>query len=123
MPARVVDASVLGALFFREAQAEEALSHIGGYELYAPTLLSYELTSLARKKTHRYPEQRGPLAQALALALAMDIRRVEVEHQEVLQLALEKEITAYDASYLHLARSLGVPLVTFDQKLSAAAEG
>ena len=32
---------------------------------------------------------------------------------------LETGLTTYDASYLYLARSLGVPLLTFDGRLAA----
>ena len=122
MPARVVDASILGAIFFQEPREEEALSLISGHELYAPTLLPYELTSVARKKTLQYPEHGASLAQALTMALSTDIRWIEVDYPGVLQLALEKRITTYDASYLYLARSLRVPLVTFDEEIRAAAE-
>ena len=122
MPARVADANVVGAIIFEEPRAEEADALIRGTELYAPRLLAYELTSIARKKTLLYPEKRDAIAQALDVALAMDIQWVDVAHGAVLRLALEKGVTTYDATYLHVARSLGVPLVTFDQRLHAATQ-
>ncbi len=120
MPAKVVDASVLGALLFGEPRAEEAFSLLQGATLYAPTLLDYELASIARKKALRYPEQREGLFQALRLGLSLELHRVEVDHEAVLHLALETGLTTYDACYLFLARSLGVPLITFDERLQAA---
>ena len=119
MPAKVVDASVLGALLFGEPRAEEAFSLLQGADLYAPTLLDYELTSIARKKAVQYPEQREGLFEALRLGLSLDLHRVEVDHEAALRLALETGLTTYDASYLSLARSLGVPLFTFDEQLRA----
>ena len=50
MPGEVIDASLLGAIVFGETYAKEAISLIRGEELYAPSLLAYELASVARKK-------------------------------------------------------------------------
>lgn len=55
--------------------------------------------------------------------LALDVRWVDVEFPAVLDLALESGLTTYDASYLYVARTLGIPLVTFDRELRAAAQG
>jgi len=53
---------------------------------------------------------------ALKLALALDIHWVEVDHVAVFGL------TTYDANYLYLARSLGLPLATFDERLREAMD-
>jgi len=122
MPAKVLDASVLGALIFGEPRAKEALSLLEGAELYAPPLLAYELTSVARKKALKYPQLRERISEALEIGLSLDINWTEVDHLEVLRLALETGLTTYDASYLYLARSLDVPLLTFDERLAAKAK-
>ena len=119
MPAKVLDASVLGALIFGEPRAKEVLSLLEGAELYAPPLLAYELTSVARKKALKYPQLRERISEALEISLSLNINWTEVDHLEVLRLALETGLTTYDASYLYLARSLGVPLLTFDGRLAA----
>ena len=119
MPAKVLDASVLGALIFGEPRAKEALSLLEGAELYAPPLLAYELTSVARKKVLRYPQLREKISKALEIGLSLNINWTEADHAAVLQLALDTGLTTYDASYLYLARSLGVPLLTFDERLAA----
>ena len=120
MPAKVVDTSVLAALVFGEEQAGEALGLIEGFDLYAPILLSYELTSVARKKSFQYPAQREAIAIALELGLAMNVIWVDVDQPDVLDAALSRGLTTYDATYLNLARSMAVPLVTFDKRLAAA---
>ncbi|GIX47916.1 MAG: hypothetical protein KatS3mg131_2127 [Candidatus Tectimicrobiota bacterium] len=117
MPARVVDASLLGAVAFQEPRSAEAVALLEGMELYAPTLLAYELASIARKKALRYPAFARELLEALADALALDIRWMEVDHRGVVALSLATGLSTYDASYLYLARALGIPLVTFDQVL------
>jgi predicted nucleic acid-binding protein len=123
MPASVVDTSVLAAIAFNEPRAEEAVAllRVLDAELYAPLLTTYELTSVAYKKSLRYPQDRTALADALEVALAMDVRWVDVDHLGVLRVALDRGLTTYDASYLYLSRFLRVPLITFDEELQAAA--
>jgi len=123
MITEVVDASVLAALVFAEPRAEEAFTLLHGKRLYAPSLLPYELTSIARKKALRYPDHRDRLLRALDVALAVDIGWVEVDHAAVCRLALDAGVTTYDACYLYVAKSLGVSLITFDERLRAAVSG
>ena len=123
MPASVVDASVLAAWCFREPRASEALKLLQGSDLYAPFLLAYELTSIARRKALAYPERLDVLSEALETALAIPIRWNNVDHMAVLRLSLHANLTAYDASYLYLARALGATLATFDQQLIRVAQG
>lgn len=120
MPAKVVDASVLGSIVFQEPRAQEADDLIRGAALQAPQLLLYELTHIAQKKSLQYPDQRQAFQRSFEAALSMNIRWREVDHSLVLELALETGLSTYDASYLYLARTLGLPLVTFDQQLQAA---
>ena len=74
---------------------------------------------MARKKARRYPQIREKIFRTLEIGLSLEINWTEVEHVEVLRLALDTGLTAYDASYLYLTRSLGLPLVTFDERLAA----
>ena len=123
MPGKVVDASVLGAVAFQEPRFAEAVALLQGAELYAPTLLAYELASIARKKVLLNPPSAQELVVNLEDALAMDIRWIEVNHRGVVELALATGLNICDASYLYLARTLGLPLVTFDARLQATERG
>ena len=123
MPARVVDASVLGSVVFEEPRAQEADDLIRDTALQAPELLLYELTHIAQKKSLQYPDQRRAFQRSLQAVLSMEIRWRKVDHVAVLELALANGISTYDASYLYLAQTLGLPLVTFDQQLQAAIRG
>lgn len=121
MPARVVDASVVAAWCFREPRAPEALALLQDSDLYAPFLLAYELASIARRKAAAYPLTLDLLDEALQTALALPIHWSDVDHPAVFRLAVDASLTSYDASYLYLARLLGAPLATFDQRLARAA--
>ena len=117
----MVDCSVLAALIFAEPAAAEARVITSGMELYAPRLLAYELTNVAWKKARQIPERRELIISRLQQGMRLGIRLRDVSHTLVCRLALSADLTAYDASYLYLARSLGLPLLTFDRRLAAAA--
>ena len=117
----VVDASVLGAFLFLEPRAEEAAALMEGSDLFAPALLHYELASISRKKIMRHADRRDSIMEALRVGLSLDIHLVQLETVEVVRLALESGLTTYDASYLHIARSLGIPIITFDEQLRSSS--
>ena len=122
MPVRVVDASVVAAIVFGEPEAGRAARLVGDDELVAPALLRYEVTNIAWKKARRNPRQAELIAQALRLALGLDVRYLDVEYPAVLELAIEKGVTAYDAAYLWLSGTLKAPLATLDARMVAAAK-
>ena len=118
----VVDSSVFAAIAFDELEAREALSLVKGYEFYAPFLMAFEVTNIAWKKVNRDPSQRLEILEGLTAALNTPINWTAIDFNETLKLALETGLTAYDASYLYLAQTLGMPLATFDRKLRSTAQ-
>ena len=119
--AKVVDASALAAIAFQEPEAAEAEALLKGADIYAPSLLAYELTNIAWKKAQKNPALAEFLAHSLETVLATRIHWAEPVYRNVVSLALETGLSAYDASYLYVARALGAELVTFDGRLRAAA--
>lgn len=120
--ARVVDASALGAILFAEPEADEVADRLDEVVLIAPALLRFELANVCWKKIRRHPEKRAALVAAHGLLEQMELHEVEVRFGEVLELAATEGVTAYDASYLWLARTLGLELVTLDRGLARAAD-
>jgi predicted nucleic acid-binding protein len=63
-------------------------------------------------------------AEALLETAAQQIAEwIEAPHAEVLALAIDRQISAYDARFIACARRLGAPLVTEDSRLRAATPG
>lgn len=120
-PAVVVDASAVAAVAFGEPAAGQVVSLVADGVLHAPTLLPYELASVARRKAAREPTRAGDILQALDMALRLDVRWVDVDQRTAVKLALEEGITAYDAAYLCVAMALSAPLLTLDHVLERAA--
>jgi predicted nucleic acid-binding protein len=119
---KVIDASALAAAIFGEASAEDVAARVIGCELVAPRLLDFELVNVCLSKMRRAPADRERLLAAYRGRSAIRIATVDVDHAAVLALAQRTGLTGYDASYLHLARTLEVELVTLDRQLGSAAE-
>jgi predicted nucleic acid-binding protein len=117
----VVDASVLAAIVFAEARAEEGADLLRGKDLAAPGLLWYEMTDVARAKCTARPREVTTILRLLREARTLPVVLYQPDWGVLPQLALDSGLTAYDASYLALARALDVPLVTFDRQLQRAA--
>lgn len=117
----VVDASALGAIMFDEPESAELRAHLEGETLLAPALLDYELSNLALNKIRRRPQTVAAALAVLDAALKLPISRVAVPAVEVSALAARTGLTAYDASYLWLATTRDVELVTLDGPLATAA--
>lgn len=74
-----------------------------------------------KTKGRRHPEHREALTTAFRLRERLSIEIVAVSYDEVINVARAANLTAYDASYLWLARKLGAELVTLDRRLASAS--
>jgi predicted nucleic acid-binding protein len=117
---KVVDASALAALLFGEPDSAAVADRLRGAELIAPALLPFEVANTCIKKMRRYPDQRDALIAAFGMLDRMEIGIVEVHQEQAVVLAERSGLTAYDASYLWLARETKSELVTLDGRLEAA---
>jgi predicted nucleic acid-binding protein len=122
MRALVVDASALGALVFGEPQAEDVSRALTDATLVAPPLLWFEMAAVATKKIRYHPELAAEIQAAFSLAFRLPIAIRDVNYEETVNLALERDLTTYDASYLWLADHLGAQFVTLDAKLGKIAK-
>ena len=120
-PLAVVDASAAAALLFGEPGAESVADRLGGHRLVAPTLLPYEVANSCRKKAERGEAPREDLLAGLSLLARLEIRFVDPDPGDVVTLAWATGLTAYDAAYLWVARTLDAELVTLDAALARVA--
>ena len=117
----VVDASALAAVLFGEPEGDDVAVRLEGRTLVAPALLRFELANICWKKMRRHSEDRDLILAAHALSEGLALHEVEVSYPKVTELADRENLTAYDASYLWLARALELELVTLDVALERAA--
>ena len=117
---KVVDASALAALLFQEPQAEAVAKRLQDASLTAPRLIDFELMNVCLNKIRRDRSKRSEYLEGFAARDKLELRRLDVAPDAVVELAETTGLTAYDASYLWLAQSQNAELVTLDKKLEAA---
>lgn len=121
MADKIVDASALACVTFQEPGEQSVRTRLTGHQWHAPALLRFEMANVCLKKIRRHPSQRDKLLEQHAKSGALPILEHNIDQPEVLDLAQRFSISAYDASYLWLARHLGAELVTLDKALEKAA--
>ena len=127
----VADASLCGAWILEDESSEKAeqlLSLIikGTMELVIPSLWHYEMNNLIRS-AHRRKRLSEENAREAVDALNQVPLSVEdlpegPARKRILHLALQFDLSSYDAAYLELADRHKIPLHTADTKLQAAAK-
>jgi predicted nucleic acid-binding protein len=123
-PRFVVDASVGIKLFVDEEFSDKATQLFGHPQarLFIPDLFYIECANILLKYTRRFNRPAHDAEQDLADLgrLALDATPTSELIDESLALALEYNLSAYDACYAVLARRLEIPLLTADGRLANA---
>ena len=125
----VVDASTALAWCFPDessAYADAVLIALEGKTVLVPSIWPLEIANAVlvgeRMKRLRRPEIQRFTALLEGLALAQDSQTVGEHIGNVLPLAREYGLSAYDAAYLELSIRYEAPLATLDGKLEKAAK-
>ena len=122
----VVDASAVAELLLRRTAAADVERHLAEHDmdLHAPHLLDVEVLSVLRRVVASGDAR--PARAAAAIADLLDLRVERYPHDVLAPRIwqLRDNFSAYDASYLALAESLGADgatLLTADQRFASAA--
>jgi len=92
-------------------------------DLAAPSLWEYEIANALRVSVarRRLTQQEASRALRWLLDLGISLREFAPIADRTWDLALEHQLTVYDAAYLALAEEHGCPLYTGDKRLAEAA--
>jgi predicted nucleic acid-binding protein len=93
-----------------------------GASLHAPDLIRHGVAGACLKKIRAAPRDRQALADAFSLLDQLSISSATIELVEAIDLAQRTRLSLYDASYLWLACTFDVELVTLDDNLVRANE-
>ena len=118
MAVKVIDTSALAAVVFAEPDGQRIATQLEEHDLIAPYLLPFELANVCLTKIRRHPVKRALLLAGYEMVSRLPLTCMAVNMTEVVTLAEAKKLTAYDASFLWLARQLDVELVTLDKTLA-----
>jgi predicted nucleic acid-binding protein len=124
----VVDASVTIAWIAadeRSAYADAAMAACGSDRAVVPALWRWEVANvlLVLERKGRVIDASAvysSIARNLPIDAESDVRESRVLDE--ITLARRYRLSVYDAAYLALAKSVGLPLATLDVKLGSAAE-
>lgn len=127
----VLDASFLVKLVLEEDGSERARSLIRTWAREGRSLITVDLAlPEALNAIWKHATRIGDLSREEAVNSSRDLLRIwsamrayssENIAAEALKLALDEEITVYDALYIQLSRSVNAGLATFDKELSRVA--
>jgi len=121
-----VDASVMARWFIPgEEYEEEALKIRNDYaqgkiQLYAPTLITYEvLNSIWKAVTRKLMKisQAKTYCQTISKIMPTTIKFESKDLEKVMEIAVKENITIYDAAYIITAIKTKSTLITADKKL------
>ena len=122
----VVDASVAGSWLMPDENHPEAiiaLDRLIDDEAFIPALLWYEIRNLLLVNERR--QRITPIQTTSSLKVLQGLPLIvdgQADSDTTLQLARDYGLTIYDATYLELAVRRGLPMLTFDGQLAAAAK-
>lgn len=117
----VVDASAIAELLLGTAPGHRVAERLDRAHLIAPAHLPAEITSVIRGWTLGGHLSETEARTALREYADLGIQLVPVEELMAPAWELRHNLSAYDALYVALARSVDAPLLTLDRRLTATA--
>ncbi|MEA3355191.1 MAG: type II toxin-antitoxin system VapC family toxin [Patescibacteria group bacterium] len=126
--ASVIDASAILSILFTDEKTPQFLKtritqfSQGKLKILAPDILKYEVTNSIKSAVLQKRIAKNIAIKLLKKFLLLPITYLPINHQKTLILAIRHNLSVYDTSYLHLAKSKHYPLLTLDKKLKQLAK-
>jgi predicted nucleic acid-binding protein len=118
----VIDASALAEVVARSPRAPAVEAAFAGEDLVAPDLIGAEVLSVLRGWLLRSMIDEPAAGRAVTNLVTAPVRRYVTSGLERDIWAMRQNVSAYDATYVALARVVGCPLLTLDRRLAAAPQ-
>ena len=118
----IADTNIFLAVALNEPEKEQIIEITSEALLIAPESLPFEIGNALSAMIKRRQITKQEALAAENFTQNIQVRLVPVEIQSCLQLAIKKNIYAYDAYFLQCAISLSYPLLTLDNRMRQLAE-
>ena len=118
----VVDASVILAVLLNETTKKAIIKNTQGAEIVSPSSLPWEVGNALSsnvRKNRISPEQ---AIQAAREYQKIDVRLIDIDLEQAIQISNRYRIYAYDAYVLECAARLRSPLLCLDSTMSLLAK-
>jgi predicted nucleic acid-binding protein len=117
----VADTNIFLAVALNEPERNGVIELTAGASVIAPEILPYEVGNALSAMVKRQ-RLTGPEALTAERTIGqIPMRLVPVDVQESLKRALEYDIYAYDAYFLHCAQVFACPLLSLDRRMKEVA--
>ena len=117
----VSDTNIFLAVVLNEPEKDRIIQLTSGKSAIAPEVLPYEIGNALSSMIKRKQITQEEALQAQHQVELIPVRLVSSDIQKALKLAIEFNIYAYDAYFLHCAKSLSCPLITLDKRMKQVA--
>ena len=118
----LIDASFLLSYLLPDEESDTVIDFMAEHNrepflLFAPVILYFEISNAIKSAVVSHRITKDQAHDLLRGVKKLNIKILEVDYEDVLDIALESQISFYDASYVALSQQLHVPLLTLDEKL------
>jgi predicted nucleic acid-binding protein len=117
----VADTNIFLAIALDEPEKGYLISLTTGAQPIAPEILPYEIGNALSAMVKRKQLTTAEAQTALDITNHIPVRLIRVDIAQALQLALQYNLYAYDAYFLHCAKTLSCPLLTLDRRMRDVA--
>ena len=117
----VADTNIFLAVVLNEPEKERIIQLTTDRLIIAPEILPYEIGNALTAMVKRKQITEIEAVSVFAIANQIPVRLAQVDIPQALKLALDFNIYAYDAYFLHCAKSSSCPLITLDNRMKQVA--
>ncbi len=118
----VSDTNIFLAVALDEPEKQHIIQLTSKADAIAPEILPYEIGNALSAMIKRNQITHDEALSAQKIASLIPVRLISIDIQQALKLAIEFNIYAYDAYFLHCAKSMSQPLITLDKRMKQVAK-